>query len=48
MSLVSEKESLTPLMRQYEDLKSQYPEEILLFRLGDFYEIFAKKARLFL
>ncbi len=27
---------LTPLMQQYHDLKSQYPTEILLFRLGDF------------
>ena len=39
------KENLTPLMKQYEELKSSYPNEILLFRLGDFYEIFGEDAR---
>jgi DNA mismatch repair protein MutS len=41
------KETLTPLMQQYQTLKARYPEEVLLFRLGDFYEMFhddAKKA----
>ncbi|OGR83192.1 MAG: DNA mismatch repair protein MutS [Elusimicrobia bacterium RIFCSPLOWO2_01_FULL_54_10] len=45
MSAVSAKENLTPLMKQYEDLKAQYLEEILLFRLGDFYEIFSDDAK---
>jgi len=35
----------TPLMQQYHDLKSRYPNEILLFRLGDFYEMFHEDAR---
>jgi DNA mismatch repair protein MutS len=35
----------TPLMQQYQDLKSRYPEEILLFRLGDFYEMFHEDAK---
>src|SRR5579862_3768383 len=37
--------SKTPLMQQYHDLKSRYPNEILLFRLGDFYEMFDEDAR---
>ena len=34
----------TPLMRQYWDLKSQVPDALLLFRMGDFYELFADDA----
>lgn len=37
-------ENLTPLMRQYNDLKSQYSDCILFFRLGDFYEMFYDDA----
>ncbi|RJX17010.1 MAG: DNA mismatch repair protein MutS [Ammonifex sp.] len=37
--------SLTPMMRQYMDIKKQYPDAILLFHLGDFYEMFAEDAR---
>lgn len=36
----------TPMMRQYLDIKAQYPEEILFFRLGDFYEMFLKDAEI--
>ncbi|MBC7386095.1 MAG: DNA mismatch repair protein MutS [Cryobacterium sp.] len=36
--------SLTPLMQQYWDLKSQAPDALLLFRMGDFYELFADDA----
>jgi DNA mismatch repair protein MutS len=35
---------LTPLMKQYWDIKRKYLEVILLFRLGDFYEMFANDA----
>lgn len=35
----------TPLMQQYQALKSSYPHAILFFRLGDFYEMFAEDAR---
>ncbi|HVS48987.1 MAG TPA: DNA mismatch repair protein MutS [Candidatus Dormibacteraeota bacterium] len=35
---------LTPVMRQYREAKEQHPEGILLFRLGDFYEIFFEDA----
>ena len=36
--------ALTPVMRQYRDAKEQHPDGILLFRLGDFYEIFFEDA----
>jgi len=35
----------TPLMKQYASLKAKYPDTILLFRLGDFYETFEEDAR---
>lgn len=35
----------TPLMRQYNRIKSQFPDAILLFRVGDFYETFEADAR---
>ncbi len=35
-----DKEKLSPGMRQYYDIKEKYPEELLFFRLGDFYELF--------
>lgn len=42
---------LTPLMRQYFAIKQQYPHTLLLFQVGDFYELFfddAKNASAFL
>ncbi|HET6311162.1 MAG TPA: DNA mismatch repair protein MutS [Candidatus Nitrosotalea sp.] len=36
--------ALTPVMRQYRAAKEQHPDGILLFRLGDFYEIFFEDA----
>ncbi len=36
--------ALTPVMRQYREAKEQHPEGILLFRLGDFYEVFFDDA----
>src|SRR5512138_2518988 len=35
---------LTPMMRQYLEIKGQYPDAILFFRLGDFYEMFLDDA----
>ncbi|MEW6683844.1 MAG: DNA mismatch repair protein MutS [Nitrospirota bacterium] len=35
---------LTPLMRQYEALKAEHPGALLLFRVGDFYELFGDDA----
>lgn len=34
----------TPLMRQYNSIKTKYPETLLLFRVGDFYETFGEDA----
>ena len=36
---------LTPMMRQYWDTKSQYPEALLFFRVGDFFEMFDSDAQ---
>jgi DNA mismatch repair protein MutS len=37
---------LTPVMRQYQDLKAKHPDTILFFRIGDFYETFNSDAEL--
>src|SRR3990172_9987945 len=37
-------EPSTPLMRQYSEIKRKYPQALLLFRLGDFYELFFEDA----
>ncbi len=37
---------LTPMMKQYLEIKRDNPDSILFFRLGDFYEMFADDARL--
>ncbi len=34
----------TPLMQQYQRIKGQYPDAVLLFRVGDFYETFGEDA----
>ena len=36
--------TLTPMLRQYHELKQQHPGTILFFRLGDFYELFFDDA----
>jgi len=40
----SKNTKVTPLMAQYAKVKSKYPDAILLFRVGDFYETFAEDA----
>ena len=35
---------ITPLMKQYNDIKFKYPNTVLLFRVGDFYETFGQDA----
>src|SRR6476620_3204 len=37
-------EPSTPLMRQYHGIKQQVPKTLLMFRLGDFYELFYEDA----
>lgn len=34
----------TPLMKQHNEIKSRYPDAVLLFRVGDFYETFSEDA----
>ena len=34
----------TPLMKQYNQIKVKYPDALLLFRVGDFYEAFGDDA----
>ena len=36
----------TPAMRQYKEMKARYPETVLFFRMGDFYEMFYEDARI--
>ena len=38
--------ALSPMMQQYLQIKEQYPDTILFFRLGDFYEMFFDDAKL--
>ncbi len=38
--------ALSPMMQQYLDIREKYPETIILFRLGDFYEMFFDQAEL--
>ncbi|MBM3791218.1 MAG: DNA mismatch repair protein MutS, partial [Acidobacteria bacterium] len=37
-------QDLTPMMRQYHEIKRRFPGKLLLFRLGDFYEMFYEDA----
>ena len=37
--------ALSPMMQQYTDIKKQYEDCILFFRLGDFYEMFFDDAK---
>lgn len=39
-------ENLTPMLQQYKQIKNQYKDCILFFRLGDFYEMFYEDAKL--
>lgn len=36
---------MTPMMEQYLKIKKEYPDEVLFFRLGDFYEMFLDDAK---
>ena len=37
---------MTPMMRQYLETKKEYPDTILMYRLGDFYEMFFDDAKI--
>ena len=42
--MTKEIKKVTPLMRQYNQIKNKYPDALLLFRVGDFYETFHEDA----
>ena len=44
---MSQKNNISPGMRQYLEIKEKYPDYLVFYRMGDFYELFfddAKKA----
>jgi DNA mismatch repair protein MutS len=41
----SNPKKVTPLMKQYNAIKKRYPDAMLLFRVGDFYETFGEDAK---
>ncbi|MCQ2575528.1 MAG: DNA mismatch repair protein MutS [Treponema sp.] len=41
---MAEEAALTPMMVQYQSVKQKYPQEVVFFRLGDFYEMFNEDA----
>jgi len=42
--IIAAKVKLTPMMEQYYEIKKQYDDHFLLFRMGDFYEVFFEDA----
>jgi len=42
--LATKSKKVTPLMQQYNKIKTKYPDALLLFRVGDFYETFGEDA----
>lgn len=45
MQITKEKEKNTPLMEQYFKIKEQYNDSLVLFQVGDFYELFFQDAK---
>ena len=43
-NMAKNEKALTPMMKQFFDLKAKHPDEILLFRCGDFYETYCDDA----
>ena len=43
--MASKSEEQTPLMQQYHAAKAKYPDALLLYRMGDFYETFGEDAK---
>jgi DNA mismatch repair protein MutS len=44
MTIKNDDQSLTPMMQQYQAIKQEYPDHIVFYRLGDFYELFYDDA----
>ena len=45
MTTAQETKHVTKAMVRYYELKAEYPDAILFFRMGDFYEMFSDDAR---
>ena len=43
--MAAKTKKVTPLMKQYNAIKAKYPDAMLLFRVGDFYETFGEDAK---
>lgn len=43
---ISDDNALSPMVRQYQAIKAAYPDHLLLFRMGDFYETFNDDAKI--
>ena len=43
--MIPDKNSVTPMMRQYLEIKEKFPDTLVLYRLGDFYELFFDDAK---
>jgi DNA mismatch repair protein MutS len=43
---MSSSPKMTPMLRQYLEIKEHYPDEILFYRMGDFYEMFFEDAQI--
>jgi DNA mismatch repair protein MutS len=43
--IIEEGTKLTPMMSQYAEIKKKFPDTLLLFRMGDFYEVFFEDAQ---
>ena len=44
--MVNNNDDVTPVRQQYLDIKREYPDAIVFFRLGDFYETFDEDAEI--
>lgn len=42
--MATKDKGLTPMMKQFFDLKAKHPDALMLFRCGDFYETYAEDA----
>ncbi len=43
---MTDKQKLTPMLKQFMEIKEKHPDKLLLFRMGDFYETFFEDAHL--
>lgn len=42
---INQQSKLTPMLKQFQDIKQKHPDKLVLFRMGDFYETFFEDAR---